>query len=613
MQQLNDQVKTLEDLKKAIDISDFGTQFGQALTSLEVLAGEVNKKFGQTRERIYEIRTAAADSIPKITRLGGDIVSIQEQIIAISDASKRNTIATTEQMEKMFATSKVTGIETKALAENFLKAGYGLNSLGKEMESIVNYTRSIGGNVREISSSVVGNLDLLNRFSFEKGVVGLTKMAAQSSMLRFDMSETLNFANKVMNPEGAISMAAAFQRLGVAAGNLVDPFALMNQSINDPSGLQDSLINIGKQFTEFNKESGKFEISREGVLRLTEIEKEAGMAAGTLSKAGLAAAELDARVSQISPAIKFKNEEDKQYLANLGRLGEKGQYEVELTPGSGLYTNLSELNQDQIDKLIEQQKRAPKSMEDIARAQMRFDELAAADLETIKNTLLYGAASAIQMQKGMEKLTAGERIIGGGVTEKLETKDVRGEVEKFGNTLTELVENFVSTGKLEGLEKASLELETQMKNIGPKFTNSMREMVDKAKTEISGDSADERAVRQFLQKIDSKISSQEKTSTQTQTVSPNIVRGKNYAKTQEISRMKQEVETDKNVSVTHKVEMTPWNINVSGVNGELAKYFTDAFNSTAIQNNFASRMMDTIIQQQGGRYAPGTGPVVYKT
>ena len=75
---------------------------------------------------------------------------------------------------------------------------------------------------------------MMNRFNFQDGVMGLTKMAAQASMLRFDMSKTADFADKVMNPQGAIEMASAFQRLGVMAGDLVDPFVLMDKSINDP-------------------------------------------------------------------------------------------------------------------------------------------------------------------------------------------------------------------------------------------------------------------------------------------------------------------------------------------------------------------------------------------
>jgi hypothetical protein len=231
-------------------------------------------------------------------------------------------------------------------------------------------------------------------------------------------------------------MASAFQRLGVAAGNLVDPFAMMNQSITDPSGLQDSLINIGKKFTEFNKETGKFTISREGVLRLREIEQEAGLASGSLSKAGLAAAELDARVSQISPSIKFKNEEDKQYLANIGRMGEGGKYEVELTPGSGLYKDLSDLNQQEIDKLIETQKKEPKTMEDIARSQMKLDELLLADVKTIKNTLLYGAASQRAIQREYEGVRAVTEATTGAVSGKMDTKYMRTEVfEPLGDAI----------------------------------------------------------------------------------------------------------------------------------------------------------------------------------
>ena len=602
MADLSDEAKKLEDLKKAISLEDFGGQFGTALTSLEVLANNLNKTFGQTRERIYEIRTAAADSVPKITRLGGDIVDINNQMRDIAVESRRNTIATTEQMEKMFATMKVTGIEVSTLTKGFIEAGYGLNRVGKEMESVVNYVRSIGGNVSQISRTVTDNLDQLNRFQFEKGVVGLTKMAAQASMLRFDMSETFNFADKVMNPEGAVAMAAAFQRLGVAAGNLVDPFALMNQSILDPSGLQDSLINIGKQFTEFNKETGKFEISREGVLRLREIENEAGLARGSLSKAGLAAAELDSRLSQISPSIKFKSEEDKQYLANLGRLGEKGQYEVELTPGSGLYTNLSELNQNQIDKLIEQQKRAPKSMEDIARAQMRFDELAAADLNTIKNTLLYGAASAIQMQKFVERGTAAERVVGGAITEQIETKSVRKEVETFGKTLTDVISNFKKTGDVEVFEKAATKLESQMEGIGTKFSSSFRDAIEKAKTKESGDSPDETRVRTFLQNLDEKITNATQSNASNQSVPSNFVRGENFQKTEELKKLAQDTAGERNMTVTQKVEFSPWNINVNAPSGVNMQQLNQVLFGPAFQSQMMANFANTF--NKDGKYGP---------
>ena len=121
-------------------------------------------------------------------------------------------------------------------------------------------------------TDVSAKMDLMNRFNFQDGVLGLTKMAAQASMLRFDMSNTFALAEKVLSPEGAIETAAAFQRLGVSAGALADPFQLMNQSINDPSGLQDSLANISKQFTYFDDKTKTFKINpHEKISNTTDI------------------------------------------------------------------------------------------------------------------------------------------------------------------------------------------------------------------------------------------------------------------------------------------------------------------------------------------------------
>jgi hypothetical protein len=92
------------------------------------------------------------------------------------------------------------------------------------------------------------------------------------------------FAEKVLNPEGAIQMAAAFQRLGVASGDLVDPFILMDKSINDPKGLQDSLIEMTKQFTYFDEKTGNFRINPGGVRLMKELAETAGMSFEQFSK-----------------------------------------------------------------------------------------------------------------------------------------------------------------------------------------------------------------------------------------------------------------------------------------------------------------------------------------
>jgi len=397
-----DDIKDLsEEIKKAIAEVFSVSSYAQAFQDLTDSSSELNKSFTQNRSRIIEMSQSIADAIPGVQRLNGNISDVTQTISEIAMASNRNVIANTEQIEQMFAASEVLSSSVETLTTAFADVGYTFDRIPQVLEESINYIQSIGGNAREVMNMVVRETDQLNRFQFEGGVKGLTKMAAQAAMLRVDMSETFRLADEVLTPEGAINMASAFQRLGVAAGNLVDPFQLMNQSINDPSGLQTSLADVAKQFTYFDEKTKSFKISPQGVLTLREMERETRLSAGSLSKMGLAAAELDQRLSEVSIAgLKFDNEEDKQYLANIATMGEGGTYEVKLQDGTT--KQLRELNQEEFDKLIKEQKTGPKTIEEIQRDQLNTSELMASDIRAIKDKLLFGLVSARPAQEGYE-------------------------------------------------------------------------------------------------------------------------------------------------------------------------------------------------------------------
>ena len=296
---------------------------------------KLNNSFGLARARIEEMKVSFSDSVAGVQRLGGSLDDVSDTIIKIAKASNRNVIENEAVISQMYAAAQVLNTNVETLVNNFKNVGYEASQIGTNLESSIKYIQSVGLNATTVMEDVSNNMDKMNRFQFEGGVAGLAKMAAQASMLRFDMSQTFQFADKVMSPEGAINMASAFQRLGVTAGNLVDPFALMNQSILDPTGLQNSLARLGQKFTYFSEETQSFKINPEGVLTLKQMEDEAGLLPGTLSKSALAAADLDKRLSQVSTAgLKFENEEDKQYLANIAKMGQGGKYEVKLNDGT---------------------------------------------------------------------------------------------------------------------------------------------------------------------------------------------------------------------------------------------------------------------------------------
>jgi hypothetical protein len=381
--------------------------FVEAFERVGSVAREVNNTFGQSRERINEVKVALTDALPNVVRLGGDLGAVGDTISQIAEASRRNVVANTEDVQKLYASTKVIGGSVQEIADAFLNVGVGIEQVGKQLEDSVNYVRSIGGNTKQVMGDVRANMEQMNRYQFEGGVQGLTKMAAQASMLRFDMGETFRLADKVLSPEGAIEVAAAFQRLGVSAGALADPFQLMNQSINDPSGLQNSLADVAKQFTYFDEKTKTFKINPQGVLTLREMQEQTGVSAKEMSKMGLAAAELDQRLSSINAAgLKLGSEEDKQYLANIAKMGEGGQYEVKLTNEKGeLETRkLSELTQGEFDKLIKEQKEGPKTMEEIAKSQMTISADIAGNVSAIKSAVLGGAVTQKDVLTGSEAI-----------------------------------------------------------------------------------------------------------------------------------------------------------------------------------------------------------------
>ena len=375
----------------------------EALGLMVAHGDKLNKGFGLSRARIEEMKIAFTDSAAGVEKLGGSLDDVSNTILEIANASNRNVIENEKVISSLYAASKVVGVGAEKLVDNFKDVGYETSQIGPNLSKSIVYIQSVGLNASSVMKDVSANMEKMNRYQFEGGVSGLAKMAAQASMLRFDMAQTFTFADKMLTPENAINMASAFQRLGVTAGNLVDPFVLMNESINDPTGLQNSLARLGEEFTYFDEETQSFKINPQGVLTLREMETEAGLAAGSLSKSALAAADLDKRLSQVSSAgLKFENEEDKQYLANIAKMGEGGKYEVKIDDETT--KQLQDLSQEEFDKLIQQQKDAPKTVEDIQRSQLGALQSIAGDMKAILDAGKFGVVSSKEVSTNIEGL-----------------------------------------------------------------------------------------------------------------------------------------------------------------------------------------------------------------
>jgi hypothetical protein len=476
------------------------TVLGKAIEDAYKTSVEINKTFGQGQERLVEMMGAVSDAIPRVTRLGGSITDVQTTMNGIADASRRNVIANTEDVAKLYAATQLIEGSADSLSNSFLDIGVGISEIPKQLESSINYIRSIGGNTKSVMKDVTANMEQMNRYQFEGGVVGLTKMAAQASMLRFNMNETFKLANDVLDPERAIDVAAAFQRLGVSAGDLADPFQLMNQSINDPSGLQNSLANVAKQFTYFDDKTKTFKINPQGVLTLREMEKQTGVSAAEMSKMGLAAAEMDKRLSAVNLAgLTFVNEEDKQYLSNIANM-EGGTYKVTLEDGTK--KELSDLKQDEFNKLLEQQKTGPKTLEEMTMSQLTIDKSILSNVASIRESVVQGLTSPKQIRQGIAGAQRATKTILGETSDAIKTKDFRDISEGFLTALGGVAKDLKEGNKpltdvlSTGLNKFGDTLESSQKN----FAKILEEIGEKIGKKLTNQTVGEQMLKSGVNK-----------------------------------------------------------------------------------------------------------------
>jgi hypothetical protein len=169
-------------------------------------------------------------------------------------------------------------------------------------------------------------------------------------------------------------------------------------------------------------------------------------------------------------------------------MGKSGEYEVNVTNEKGDIEKkrLSELNQQQMDKLIEEQKKGPTTLEEYARGQMKTMDIVQADLHYIRVNLESGAATAKQIME-TEKLirdvtTSSTDIIAKAFPNQ---DDVRKETETAVSTMLGAIKELTS-GNVDSKRVAELGdlFNSQMKNLEGQGLEKIKETMIKLKETV---------------------------------------------------------------------------------------------------------------------------------
>jgi hypothetical protein len=431
--------KTILEYKDALATNVSGDAIYKIMKDLDEGAHNVAKSFGQGREAIAGLKAAMGEAVTSVELLGGEFANIVEIQKEVGITLGRNILLNSDAYAKLFAAQEVSGQKAEDIVSAFKDAGISAYNASKQMQTVIDSAREIGVNARAVSEQVIKNTESLNKYNFVNGVEGLSKMAAQAVSLRVSMKDTLDFAERVFKPEGAIEMAAAMQRLGVAQSDLLDPLRLMDLSANDPTELQNQIVKMTQQFVQMNKE-GRFEIMPGAKRQFMEIAEAMKIPYGTLTKMAIGSQELDDKMRKISFPSSIASEDDRKMIANMAEMGTSGKFEVSFNDAKGNLVTKDVAKLDTTDLEILKKGFEPKTLEQLTKEQLSVQKDMAANMRAVAHQGGFGVAKS----KVGQELYSTKRDISRGFADTFinESTSSKRIAEGINNTMGPVMDTF---------------------------------------------------------------------------------------------------------------------------------------------------------------------------
>lgn len=359
--------KAIEGLKK-VQIG-FGNNLGDITNSLrstveftETQVSSISRMFAGSKLLAQDARNLYRDATPSVVALGGSINDVYKIQKSVLTNLQTQAILNTDAYKEVYSAGALitksgedAGQKAAELIPMFANAGYGINNIGKEMLGILNTAKELGVTSQATFDNIKGSIEKINLYNFENGIQSMSHMAAQASLLRISMSDTLKIADTLFDPQKAVDMSTALQRLGVNNAALLDPYKLMDMSRNNPEKLQESIGEALKSLTFFDEKSQKMRILPGAQTHLREIAKELGLADEKVASWAINSGDLGRKMKEIRFSSDFATKEDRQMIAGMAQLGKaggqfEGKYVVTIGGNEKLVSELSSVDRKAIEE-----------------------------------------------------------------------------------------------------------------------------------------------------------------------------------------------------------------------------------------------------------------------
>lgn len=353
--------------KKLIDtLKGFGDEIGQEWGKADQAASAYAKKIGLAADQMARLRDEMI-RVGNASKLSANYNKSLEELIQLqsnyANAVGRSIRLTNEQFESLTALSAVVGDDMAVQFSNSLE-NFGLSATdaGERMTQMFNRSSKQGLSLEKYAKNVTDHLSMAQRYSFKRGVDGLTAMAEKAAKLRVDMDMVASLADNLNNIEKSVNVSAQLQVLGGPFTQFADPMGLLHDSLNDVEGLQDRLTNLTNSLGHFNRQTNQIEINNFDRIRLREAASAMGVDYGKL----IDQTTTQARRNEIDYQMRGLTnipDEYKELLRNIGTFenGVAGAVGVD-----GEFKSLANLDGNDLKTLADYSKTDSENIRDIA-------------------------------------------------------------------------------------------------------------------------------------------------------------------------------------------------------------------------------------------------------
>jgi hypothetical protein len=441
----------------------------------EQTANAVRTSLGQGREITEMMQVNFANATQKTLEFGIGQKENLELFQKINAELRVNTLLTSDQITSLNILTKNAGLTQDAMAkivEGFDTIGVGVSSAIGEISGIERMSRSYGVSVNQLLTTVSDKLSVVNSYGFQDGVRGFSRMVAKAQMLRMDVDSTLSTTRELLDPNKAIEFSTAMQQLGINAGGLTDVFRVMYNAQSDTEQFQDDIQTALASLTMFNEETGQITISPEQRRQLIEFAPRVGMAVDDAMNAAVRSRKRF-ETFNILDGFAELNEEEKEFLANVGQLNQ-GKFEVVMDDQAFDIQDILNMDSEQrgafMDRLRGQLEEANMSDRDIAERQLGVLESIDAEL---KKQLFRPTSAAINNDVFMEGF---EGLAG----------QYENSINNIGATVTQFIENDLE-GTISNLSRyLGIQMDVAQEFLNNLDTSDLTNFIDSA-----GDALDE--------------------------------------------------------------------------------------------------------------------------